>query len=145
MDFGGEAIGRVDAKTGQASLYPRRQALAATTHDDGRARPHLVRRVCREQGGDVRPEGRDFKEGRRPRRTPIPTTSSSTGTASCGADRCRATASCASIPGTGASLEYLLPRPTNVRRVFVDNSTTPVTFWVGSNHGASIVKLRPLD
>jgi len=28
----------------------------------------------------------------------------------------------------------LLPRPTNVRRIFVDNSTTPVTFWVGSNH-----------
>ena len=29
--------------------------------------------------------------------------------------------------------------------VFVDNSTTPVTFWVGSNHGASIIKLEPLD
>ena len=34
---------------------------------------------------------------------------------------------------------------TNVRRVWIDNSTTPVTFWVGSNHGASIVKLEPLD
>ena len=34
---------------------------------------------------------------------------------------------------------------TFVRRVFVDNSTQPVTFWVGSNHGASIVKLTPLD
>ncbi len=32
-----------------------------------------------------------------------------------------------------------------MRRVFVDNSTTPVTFWVGNNHGASIVKLEPLD
>ncbi|MSQ64168.1 MAG: hypothetical protein EXR33_10130 [Betaproteobacteria bacterium] len=46
---------------------------------------------------------------------------------------------------TGRSVEYLLPRSTNIRRVFVDNSTTPVTFWVGSNHGASIVKLEPLD
>jgi len=46
---------------------------------------------------------------------------------------------------TGAFVAYLLPRPTNIRRVFVDNSTTPVTFWVGSNHGASIVKLEPLD
>jgi len=27
---------------------------------------------------------------------------------------------------------YLLPRSTNIRRVFVDNSTTPVTFWVGN-------------
>jgi virginiamycin B lyase len=27
----------------------------------------------------------------------------------------------------------------------VDNSTTPVSFWVGSNHGASIVKVEPMD
>ncbi len=46
---------------------------------------------------------------------------------------------------TGESINYLLPRRTNIRRVFVDNSTTPVTFWVGSNHGASIVKLEPLE
>ncbi len=48
-------------------------------------------------------------------------------------------------PKTGQFTEYMLPRPTNIRRVFVDNSTTPVSFWVGSNHGASIVKLEPLD
>ena len=48
-------------------------------------------------------------------------------------------------PATGEMVEYLLPRFTNIRRVFVDNSTTPVTFWVGNNHGASIVKLEPLD
>jgi streptogramin lyase len=48
-------------------------------------------------------------------------------------------------PASGEFIEYLLPRQTNVRRVFVDNSTTPVTFWVGNNHGASIVKLEPLD
>jgi virginiamycin B lyase len=46
---------------------------------------------------------------------------------------------------TGDATEYLLPRSTNIRRVFVDNTTTPVTFWVGSNHGASIVKLEQMD
>ncbi len=46
---------------------------------------------------------------------------------------------------TGEIVEYLLPRFTNIRRVFVDNSTTPVTFWVGNNHAASIVKLEPMD
>ena len=46
---------------------------------------------------------------------------------------------------TGASVNYLLPREINIRRVFVDNSTTPVTFWVGSNHGASIIKIEPLE
>jgi virginiamycin B lyase len=48
-------------------------------------------------------------------------------------------------PKSGQFVEYLLPTSTNVRRVFVDDSTTPVTFWVGSNHGASIIKLEPLD
>jgi streptogramin lyase len=47
-------------------------------------------------------------------------------------------------PATGEFVEYALPRATNVRRVFVDNSTTPPTFWVGNNHGASIVKLETL-
>jgi virginiamycin B lyase len=48
-------------------------------------------------------------------------------------------------PRTGRIVEYLLPRTTNIRRVFVDDSTTPVSFWVGSNHGASIIKLEALD
>ena len=48
-------------------------------------------------------------------------------------------------PKTGEIVEYLLPRFTNIRRVFVDNKTTPPTFWVGNNHGASIVRLEPLD
>jgi streptogramin lyase len=48
-------------------------------------------------------------------------------------------------PKTGRIIEYLLPRFTNVRRVFVENKTNPVTFWIGNNHGASIVKLEPLD
>jgi len=48
-------------------------------------------------------------------------------------------------PKTGTFVEYQLPKTTNIRRVFVDNSTTPVTFWIGSNHGASIIKLEPLD
>jgi hypothetical protein len=39
----------------------------------------------------------------------------------------------------------MLPKDTNIRRVFVDNTTNPVTFWTGSNHGASIVKLEPQD
>jgi streptogramin lyase len=48
-------------------------------------------------------------------------------------------------PDTGRAIEYPLPRPTNVRRVFIDNSAERPTFWTGSNHGASIIKLEPLD
>ena len=48
-------------------------------------------------------------------------------------------------PKSGAIAEYLLPRFTNIRRVFVSSLTTPATFWVGNNHDASIVKLEPQD
>jgi streptogramin lyase len=46
---------------------------------------------------------------------------------------------------TGAATVYPLPRSTNVRRVFVDDRTTPVTVWFGNNHSGSIIKLEPLD
>jgi virginiamycin B lyase len=48
-------------------------------------------------------------------------------------------------PKTGETVEYQLPKETNMRTVFVDSSTTPVTFWTGSNHGAALVKVEPLD
>src|SRR5438552_287524 len=46
---------------------------------------------------------------------------------------------------SGQYTEYMLPRPTNIRRVYLDDSTRPGTLWIGSNHGASIVKVEPLD
>ncbi|AMN43782.1 virginiamycin B lyase family protein [Rhodoplanes sp. Z2-YC6860] len=46
---------------------------------------------------------------------------------------------------TGAWTQYLMPTDTNMRTVYVDNTTTPVTFWVGSNHDHRIVKVEPLD
>jgi len=46
---------------------------------------------------------------------------------------------------SGQYTEYMLPRTTNIRRVYVDDSKNPGTLWIGSNHGASIVKVEPLD
>jgi len=46
---------------------------------------------------------------------------------------------------TGEVTEYLLPSPTNVRRVEVEDSTQPVSFWTGSNHGGVLVRLQPLE
>ena len=48
-------------------------------------------------------------------------------------------------PETGEFTEYLLPRFTNIRRVFIDDSAAKPALWIGSNHGASIIKLEPLD
>jgi streptogramin lyase len=46
---------------------------------------------------------------------------------------------------SGQYTEYQLPHPTNIRRVHVDDSKSPGTLWIGNNHGASIVKVEPLD
>ena len=46
---------------------------------------------------------------------------------------------------TGESTEYLLPRTTNIRRVNVDNSTNPPTFWVGNNLEGIIIRVEPLE
>ena len=48
-------------------------------------------------------------------------------------------------PKTGQMIDYLLrARPTS-GGFFVDNTHDASDFWVGSNHGASIVKLEVLD
>ncbi len=46
---------------------------------------------------------------------------------------------------SGQITEYLLPRTTNIRRVFVQEIGQQTMLWVGSNHGASIVRVEPLD
>ena len=46
---------------------------------------------------------------------------------------------------SGDMVQYLLPRTTNIRRVFLEETGPRPTLWVGSNHGASIVKVEPLD
>jgi virginiamycin B lyase len=45
-------------------------------------------------------------------------------------------------PATGQVTEYLLPHQTNIRRIFIDNSTPRPTFWAGNNHHAAIIKLE---
>jgi streptogramin lyase len=48
-------------------------------------------------------------------------------------------------PRTAEITNYLLPRNGNIRRVFVDDRSNPVTIWIGNNLAASIVKIEPLD
>jgi streptogramin lyase len=48
-------------------------------------------------------------------------------------------------PKTGKTEQYLMPSDTNMRTVYVNNATTPVSFWVGSNHDHHLVKVEPLN
>ena len=146
MDFGGEAIGRIDAKTGEASLYPTptKRSRPRRTMMDANGRVWFAE-FAANKVAMFDPKEETFREWDAPTPHTYPydvflDRNGELWSGSMSGDRILRL-----DPRTGASLEYLLPRPTNVRRVFVDNSTTPVTFWVGSNHGASIVKLRPLD
>jgi streptogramin lyase len=45
-------------------------------------------------------------------------------------------------PKSGEIVEYPLPRHSSIWRIFVDNTTNPVGVWVGSDHGASIIRLE---
>jgi virginiamycin B lyase len=41
--------------------------------------------------------------------------------------------------------EYLLPRMTNIRRVFVDETSGKPVLWIGNNLGAAIIKVEPVE
>ncbi len=145
-DIGREHIGRIDAKTGAITMFatptkdsgPRRAAMDAQDRLwFGEYRANAI--------GMFDTKSTEFKEWKLPMpwAAPYDVAVDKNGHAWTGSmlnDRITRL-----DPKTGQFTEYLLPRQTNVRRVFVDNTTTPVTFWVGSNHGASIVKLEPLE
>src|SRR5256714_15260307 len=46
-------------------------------------------------------------------------------------------------PKNGGAVENLMPYDTNNSTGIIDNSKTPVTFWVGSNHDSTMVKSEP--
>jgi len=145
-DFRHRHIGRIDAKTGEVKLYAAPTPASAPRRGTMDANDRLwfaEYRANRVAMFDTRRE--EFKEWVMPTPWTAPydvvlDKNGEAWTGSMSTDRVVRL-----DPASGATIEYLLPRETNIRRVFVDNSTTPVTFWVGSNHGASIVKLEPLD
>jgi virginiamycin B lyase len=46
---------------------------------------------------------------------------------------------------TGEVIDYLLPSKTNIRRVDVDKSVNPSQLWIGNNHGATLIRVEPLE
>jgi len=145
-DFRQRHIGRIDATSGAVTLYPTPTGASAPRRGMMDAQDRLwfgEYRGNRIAMFDTKAES--FKEWQAPTAwsAPYDVTVDRNGEAWAGS---MATDRVLRLnPQTGAFVEYLLPRETNIRRVFVDNSTTPVTFWTGSNHGAAVVKLEPLD
>jgi streptogramin lyase len=147
-DFRQKHIGRIDAKTGAIAIFEMPASVAVTAPRRGQmdAQDRLWFAQYRaDKIGMLDTKTGEFKDWAVAPRwsAPYDVTSDKNGEAWTGSmidDHVSRVDT-----KTGNTVQYLLPRETNIRRVHVDNSTTPVTFWVGSNHGGSIIKLEPLD
>jgi streptogramin lyase len=146
MDFGDESIGRVDAKTFRGTIYqtPTARSRPRRTMLDDKGRLWFAEFAANKLGMfDI--ERESFKEWSVPTPHTYPydvflDKNGELWSGSMSDDRVLRF-----DPQSGTSIEYLLPHQTNVRRIFIDNTTTPVTFWAGNNHHAAIVKVEPLD
>jgi len=146
MDFGGENVGRIDAKTGEISLYPTptRRSRPRRGRLDAQGRLWFAE-FGQDRVGVFDTRTEKFQEWEVPSKffAPYDVVLDKNGdlwTGGMNADRILRLNT-----ETGKFIEYPLPHQTNIRRVFVDNRTTPPTFWIGNNHGAALIKLEPMD
>jgi virginiamycin B lyase len=144
-DFGGGAIGRIDAKTGALgdfetpTVYSRPRRGMMDDHDNVWFAEYAANKVGK---FDTKTDGFDEWPVKVPWFEPYDVAldkHDELWTSSMFADRVVRL-----NPKTGSEIDYLLPRHTNVRNVIVDNSGPTVAFWAGNNHDASIIKLEPL-
>jgi virginiamycin B lyase len=146
MDFGDESVGRIDAKSFRATIYPTPTAHSRPrrTMLDEKGRLWFAEFAANKLGMfDLDRES--IKEWDVPTPFTFPydvylDRNDELWAGSMSNDRVLRF-----DPRTGKSVEYLLPRQTNIRRIFIDNTTTPVTFWAGNNHHAAILKIEPLE
>jgi virginiamycin B lyase len=147
LEFGGGSIGRRDAKTLEVTIWPTSGALSRSR----RGRVDEQNRLWfAEYGGNgigmFDPQTDAIKEWRLPTPWSAPydvvaiKNGAEVWTGSMLTDQVSRLDT-----ATGQVVDYLLPRTTNIRRVFVDSSAERPILWVGSNHGAAIVKVEPLD
>src|SRR5882724_5849321 len=147
LEFGGQSIGRRDAKTNEVTIWPTSTSLSRPR----RGRVDEQNRLWfAEYGGNgigmFDPKTDVIKEWRLPTpwSAPYDVVSIKNGaevwTGSMLTDQVSRLDT-----ASGQAVDYLLPRTTNIRRVFVDDSGQRPVLWVGSNHGATIVKVEPLD
>lgn len=146
LEFGGTSIGRVNAKTKEVKIY--QTPFANSKPRRGRV-DEQNRLWFAEYGADAiamfDPKTEKITEYKLPAKFSAPydvapARNGDVWTGSMITDQVSRL-----DPDTGEVVDYLLPRPTNMRRVFVDENAPKPTLWVGSNHGASIVKVEPLD
>jgi streptogramin lyase len=147
LEFGGQSLGVRDAKTGQVTIY--KTQANGTRPRRGRV-DEQNRLWFAEYGGDAiglfDPKTATIKEWKLPTKWSMPYDVVPTKDASEVWTGSMLNDLVARLDvKSGQITEYLLPRTTNIRRVFVEETGPRPVLWVGSNHGASIVKVEPLD
>jgi virginiamycin B lyase len=146
LDFGGENVGFIDAKTKEVTLYPtptkRSRPRRGRFDNEGKL---WFAEFGGERIGMFDTKTKLFKEWELPTSEFVPYDVVRDKNGDIWAGGMNADKVIRFNTETAKMVEYPLPRYTNIRRVFVDDSTTPPTFWVGNNHGAAIIKLEPLD
>jgi virginiamycin B lyase len=146
-DIVGGNIGRVDAKTGNVTLFktptlnsgPRR--ISIDSEDRAWFGEYYANRV-----GMFDPRTQQFKEWKAPTPWvgPYPAKKDKHGdvwTAGMSTDLILRL-----DPRTGQFVEYMLPTvDANIRHIDVDNSSNPIAVWVAEVHQGKIAKIEPLD
>ncbi len=146
LDFSDNDIGRIDAVTKQLTVYPTPSPGSRPRRGRVDAQNRLWFAEYGANGiGMLDPESGKIQEWKlaTPWSAPYDAVSDKNGNAWTGSMQ---TDRVARLDiKSGEITEYPLPQPTNIRRVFVDDTKNPGTLWVGNNHGASIVAIEPLD
>jgi virginiamycin B lyase len=146
LDFGDQNIGRVDAKTLRVTLYPTPTTYSRPRRGMLDAAGELwFAEFAANQIGMFDTNAERFYEWPLPTPWSAPYDVASDDHGDIWAGAMASDRVIRFDRRSGTMTEYPLPHQTNIRRVFVDNSTAPVTVWIGNNHHASIIKLEPLD
>jgi len=148
LEFGGAAIGYRDAKTGITTIYqtPLKNSKPRRGRVDDQNRLWFA-----EYGANAiglfDPRTAEIKEFQLPTKYSFPYDVATNADASEVWTGSMLNDQVARLDTkTGKFTEYLLPRTTNIRRVYVqDIAPGKTALWAGSNHGASIVKVEPLN
>jgi virginiamycin B lyase len=145
LEFGGTSIGRRDAKTLEVEIW-------RTPFPNSRPRrggvDHLNRLWFAEYNGGIAmfdPKTKIIKEWMTPTKwdNPYGTAAARNGEVWTGSMHTDLVTRLFS--DSDDMVQYLLPRTTNIRRVFLEETGPRPVLWVGSNHGASIVRVETLD
>ncbi len=146
LDFGGENVGRIDAKTGEAKLFPtptkRSRPRRGRIDAEGRI---WFAEFAGERVGMYDTNTQTFQEWELPGKFFAPYDAALDKTGHVWAGGMNADRVVRLDVKTGKMVEYQLPNQTNIRRIYVDDSQARPVLWIGNNHGAAIIKVETLD